>query len=154
MDKQVFILKLINGDEIFGTIAGVDDNGIITVDNPMSSESRNMSDGSNAMIINRYIPFLRQNSIELSPVSVVCMGEVSNALTEYYYLSLTYAKTIDEALERNIKTASHFMRESLDSGGKIEEIEETNDEEDDPEGKNEFYKMVLGQVKPNGGSFH
>ena len=43
------------------------------------------------------------------------------------------------------------MRESLDGGGKIEEIEESDEE--DTESKDEFYKMVLGQVKP-GGSFH
>ena len=148
MNDKVFIFKLINGDEIFGTIGGVDDNGIIHVDNPMSSESRNMSDGSNAMIINRYIPFLKENVIELSPVSVICMGQVSPALNEYYVLSLRYARTIDEALERNIKTASHFMRESLDGANKIEEIESKDEDKD------EFFKMVLGQIKPNGGSFH
>lgn len=150
--EKVFILKLIDGSEVFGTIKNVDQNGIISILNPMSSESRDMSDGSNAMIINRYLPFLKEHMIEVSPVSVVCMGEVSPALTEYYFLSLRYAKTIDAALERNIKTASHFMRESLDGENKIEEIEES-DEEDDPEGKNEFYKMVLNQVKP-GGRFH
>ena len=146
MDKQVFIFKLIDGSEIFGTISGVDTNGIIRVENPMTSESRDMSDGSNAMIINRYLPFLREHIIELSPVSVVCMGQISVALTDYYALSLRYARTIDEALERNIKTASHFMRESLDGEDKIEEIEESDEE--DTESKDEFYKMVLGQVKP------
>lgn len=146
--EKVFILKLIDGSEVFGTIKNVDKNGIISVENPMSSESRDMSDGSNAMIINRYLPFLKEHMIELSPVSVVCMGEISNALTDYYYLSLKYAKTIDEVLERNIKTASHFMRESLDSGNKVEEIEESDDED-----KDKFFKMVLNQVKP-GGSFH
>ena len=46
MDKQVFILKLINGDEIFGTVAAWMVMVSSRVDNPMSSESRNMSDGS------------------------------------------------------------------------------------------------------------
>ena len=78
--QKVFILKLIDGSEVFGTIKNVDQNGIISVENPMTSESRDMCDGSNAMIINRYLPFLREHIIELSPVSVVCMGEISNAL--------------------------------------------------------------------------
>jgi hypothetical protein len=150
MDK-VFVFKLINGDEVFGTLGGIDSNGIIQVNDPMSSESRNMNDGSNAMVINRYIPFLKQNSIEVSPVSVVCMGEVSTALTEYYYLSLRYAKTIDEALERNIKTASHFMKETLDgTSTRIEDFKVEIDENEDED----VYKMVLDQLKSNGGSFH
>ena len=60
----------------------------------------------NAMIINRYIPFLKQNSIELSPVSVVCMGEVSNGFDG---LLLPYLFAMPEQSMRRLSVISRRL---------------------------------------------
>jgi hypothetical protein len=149
--SKVLIFKLINGDEIFGTVSGISEFGIVTIDNPMISETRGLPNGNEAMVINRYVPYLKTFQIELSPMSILLMGEVTESLQEYYDLSLQYARLIDTALDNNIQVACRHMKGVL-SNENLQEIEESS-EEDEEEDRNDIYRSVLQAIKPNG-SFH
>lgn len=159
MDR-VYLLKLSNGEEIFGQIPpdGQSIPGQVTILDPMTAEARNLADGSSAMVINRYLPLVKTNSIHLRQDSIIVMNEVSEALREYYELSVAYARRSDQALNENIRTASAYMRKVLTDREDVvkaaKSLDESDDEDERERARERLYKHVLNSVKNTKGSFH
>lgn len=137
---DVSAIKLSSGEVVYGVIEKIEDD-LVYVANPMVSEVRKQSDGATAMVLNRYIAMIQEEVIPLNANHVVSIAVTTDALAGYYNLSVAYAEFADEMFDTNVKNASNHLKEILDT---------MVHEYDDVEGRKDFYKSILENIKPNG----
>lgn len=109
---SVKLIKLTNGDEIFGEIVASGSNSI-SVNEPMIAESRRTQDGTSAMVIIRYIPFITEQAIVFQNKDVITITTLNASMTKYYYLSVKYASKQDSYMSKNVETACTYMEKVL-----------------------------------------
>lgn len=135
---DVSAIKLSSGEVIYGVIES--SNAKITlVNNPMIPETRRQSDGSAAMVLNRFIPMMKDERVGFNTSMIVAVGFVTDSLANYYRLSVAYAEFADEAFDTNVNLASNHLKEIID--GMSTSYEEPSED---------MYKSFLESIKPNG----
>ncbi len=102
----ISLIKLVNGEEILGSIISNDEYGIRVQDPLLISIERDFKTGLSGLTLVTYIPYADEKNIILNNNSVITFTEVDIYMTEYYEKSLQYNKKYhDKKYKHNINYA-------------------------------------------------
>lgn len=108
------IAKLTTGEEVIGRceiMTAPDGNRHLVMNDPMTLQNRYSPDGTAALVMVRYNPFIRGHNIVIHGNDVVFLAPISEELAEYYELSVAYCnKYSDSATNTNVKQASSYLK--------------------------------------------
>ncbi len=122
--SEIKHIRLINGDEIFGSIVLEEDNQI-TVGLPLVATDVLTPDGREATSLVPYLPFVDtdKNHCVLKNNMIITCTDVHDAVEDHYNLSLHYVEKSTDRRIQEIEEINQYMRESI----VLNEIEEDED---------------------------
>jgi len=103
---SISLIKLINGEEVLGSIVSNDSNGML-VENPLLvSIERDFKSGLSGLTLLTYIPYSEEQNVLFNNNAVISYTDVDLYMTEYYEKSLAYnRKHHDKKYKHNINYA-------------------------------------------------
>lgn len=112
----ISVIKLVNGEEILGSIISDDEYGVRVQDPLLITIERDYKTGLTGLTLLTYIPYSEDKSVLFSKGSVLTTAEIDIYMTEYYEKSLAYnRKHHDKKYKYNINYAISQLDSILES---------------------------------------
>ncbi len=122
MQKEIYHLRLTNGDEIIGHFLGESERQGIVIKTPMSMADSPHRDGS-GLILTRYTSFDENEVVEFRSEHVISVNPVIDEMAEYYNLSVRYTDRIAQRMVKDeLKEVNSTLRALLFNVEKAEEL--------------------------------
>lgn len=111
--SNIYFIKTINGDEIFGQVQ-MTGNGI-TIFNPLTASEIPDGEGGVTMGLLSYIPYAKDNSCFISKDFILTCELVSDEYSEFYTLSRYFTDLADQHVSKQITDACHDMKQIINN---------------------------------------
>ena len=107
---MIYLIKLINGDEVIGDIVEEQEN-TITVSNPLQIETVfNENTGTDHLMMSMYMPLGKiQEPLKYNKWHILQMVPARDQVIRYYYNSLEYNSKLSESIENTINHTNNTM---------------------------------------------
>lgn len=113
MTENIQHIRLINGDEIIGDIINETDSTVI-VDSPMIVEERTDKNGSTGIVLNKFIPFAKENLCVFLKSHIICSSDLNDVVKRYYYNSLMFSDKMTSRLIKDLEFVNTLMETQFD----------------------------------------
>lgn len=106
-------IRLINGDEIIGSVLGEGSDNI-TVDHPLVV-CVETTEGGSYLALKKYLPYSKENIINLQKGHVIAVADLHSDIIKYYFLSLRYSKLNEDNALKTIQALNDSIERALDN---------------------------------------
>jgi hypothetical protein len=119
---EISIVKMTSGEEVVGTVTyqpeflRIDD-ALVFVQRPARGEM--------GIQLARYMPYAEETWVKLDRLSVVCVAKASDAISEFYKISVVYNAIFTKKIDASINEAAIYMKTVLDSEEPKEDLFKT-----------------------------
>jgi hypothetical protein len=108
MTENIQHIRLINGDEIIGDIINETEYTMV-VDCPMIVEERTDKAGSTGIVLNKFVPFAKQNVCVFLKSHIICSSDLNDVVKRYYYNSLLFSNKLTDRMIRDLEFVNTLM---------------------------------------------
>lgn len=112
MSENIQHIRLINGEEIIGDIVNQTESTVV-VDCPMIVDERTDSSGSTGIVLNKFVPFAKDNVCVFLKSHIICRSDLNEVVKRYYYNSLMFSNQFADNIIKDLEIVNNLMEQQL-----------------------------------------
>jgi hypothetical protein len=110
---EISIIKTSSGEDVVGSVT-YHPNFLLVEDALVFVQRASM--GEMGIQLVRYMPYAEESSVKLDRTAVVCVSKASDAIVEFYKISVVYNGMFTKKIDASIMDAATYMKAMLNVG--------------------------------------